>query len=88
MFFTMKRRYFLEALASVFFVGAGQLIKGEGTKGLLLILGFYFALPAAAYLALLFNPYLFLFVLGLAIIAGIVAWFYNVFDAFTNETLI
>ncbi|HVN67884.1 MAG TPA: hypothetical protein VMT55_05880 [Candidatus Sulfotelmatobacter sp.] len=86
----MKNRHFIEAVFSLFLVGAGQLIKGEGTKGLLFLLGFYFALPAAAYAALLLNPYLFLFVLGLAIIAGIVTWLYNVFDAFTftDETII
>jgi len=77
----MNGKHWLEAIFSVFIVGLGQIIKGEGKKGLILILLFYFTLPAAVYLSLLINPYLFLINLGLALIFGIVLWIYNVWDA-------
>ena len=83
----MKKRFYFPALASIFVVGLGQLIKGEGEKPLLLILAFYFIFPALIYLSLMFNAYLFLLVLGVGIIGGIAIWAYNVFDAWTNETL-
>lgn len=84
----MKTRHWLEMLCSFFIVGLGQIVKGEGDKGLKLILAFYFVLPAAVYVSLIVNPYLFLTVLGLAIIAGLTLWAYNLFDAFSHEPLI
>lgn len=84
----MKKRYRMEALASIFVVGLGQILKGEGEKGLKLILVFYFFLPAAVYVSLLLNAYLFLIVLGLALTAGIILWAYNIRDAYIHETVI
>lgn len=78
----------MEALASIFVVGLGQILKGEGEKGLKLILVFYFFLPAAVYVSLILNAYLFLIVLGLALMAGIVLWAYNIRDAYIHETVI
>ena len=78
-------KYKLEALASFFIVGLGQIIKGESKKGLLLILVFYLALPALIYFSLLISAYLFLLVLGVALISGIILWVYNVWDALTHE---
>jgi hypothetical protein len=83
----MKKRYFWPAFASFFVVGLGQVIKGEGTKGLLLVLAFYFAIPGLIYLTLMINAYLFLTTLGAGIICGAVLWFNNLFDAWTHETL-
>jgi len=82
----MKRRYYLEALASLFIVGLGQVIKGEGDKGLKLILLFYFALPIAVFLALMFNAYLFLVTLAAALLIGLLTWLFNIWDAFSHET--
>lgn len=84
----MKRKHWVEALISFFLVGFGQVIKGEGDKGLKLILAFYLVLPSAVYVALIINPYLFLSVLGIAIIAGITLWAYNIFDALNHEPVI
>ena len=78
-------KYKLEALASFFIVGLGQIIKGESKKGLLLILVFYLGLPALIYFSLLISAYLFLLVLGVALISGIILWVYNVWDALTHE---
>lgn len=77
----MKEKHWTEALASFLVVGLGQILKGEGKKGLKLILIFYFVLPALVYLSLLINAYLFLIILGLALIFGIILWGYNVYDA-------
>jgi hypothetical protein len=84
----MKNKHYLEALVSFFLVGFGQIIKGEGKKGLQMVLAFYFVLPTAVYVAFIINPYLFLSVLGIAIIAAITLWAYNVFDSFTHEPII
>lgn len=84
----MKKRYRREALASFFIVGLGQIIKGEGDKGLKMVLTFYFALPALIYTSLLINGFLFLMVLGMALIADITLWLYNVRDALIHETII
>lgn len=82
----MHKKHFLEALASFFVVGLGQIIKGEGEKGLKFILIFYFALPAAVYLSLLLNAYLFLAALGICLVSGIFLWCYNLWDALTHAT--
>ncbi|MDD5382095.1 MAG: hypothetical protein PHH60_00340 [Candidatus Margulisbacteria bacterium] len=76
----MKPHY-LEAFCSCLIIGLGQIIKGEGEKGLVLLLLFYFALPAAAYLALILNGYLFLYTMAFAVIFGIILWLYNIWDA-------
>ena len=76
----MKLHYF-SALSSVFIVGLGQIIRGQGTKGLLLLLLFYFTLPSLIGLSLLINGYLFLYTLGLALICGLILWIYSIGDA-------
>jgi len=80
----MKRkvkRHYLEAACSLFVTGLGQIVKGESKKGLKILLCFYFVLPGAAYAALIINGYLFLLILGLAILTGITLWTYSVWDA-------
>jgi len=76
----VKRHYF-EAVCSFFVTGLGQIVKGESKKGLKILLCFYFVLPGAAYAALIINGYLFLLILGLAILTGITLWTYSVWDA-------
>lgn len=76
----MKPRYF-EAIASALIVGLGQIIKGESKKGILLLLTFYFVLPALTYLSLLINGYFFLYTFGSAVIGGIFLWIYSIGDA-------
>lgn len=84
----MTKRYRGEAAASFFIVGLGQLLKGEEKRGLILILFFYFVLPAAIYLSLLISAWLFLLVLGAAVIFGIALWAYNVWDALKHEKIV
>ncbi|MDD4178732.1 MAG: hypothetical protein PHH14_01610 [Candidatus Margulisbacteria bacterium] len=81
----MKNRHIWEGLASFLVVGLGQIIKGDGKKGLVMILLFYLAVPSLIYLSLLLYAYLFLAMLGILIAAEIVLWGYNVWDAFTHE---
>jgi hypothetical protein len=76
----MKLHY-LEALSSLLVVGLGQIIKGEGKKGVILLLVFYFLLPAAVYLSLLVSGQIFLYVLGLALLCAIILWVYSIGEA-------
>lgn len=84
----MRDKHWIAALFSVFMVGLGQIIKGEGKKGLILILAFYFALPALVFLSLAINDYLFLIVLSLVILSEIGLWLYNIGDALLHGTLV
>jgi hypothetical protein len=82
---TVKKRYVWPAVASFLIVGLGQIIKGEGEKGLRLLLAFYFLLPSLVYLALMFNAYFFLTTLGFCLVGGIALWTYNLLDAYQYE---
>ena len=86
----MKRplRYRSEAFASFLVVGLGQIIKGEGKKGLEFLLAFYFVLPVIIYASLLISAYLFLMVLGFALLFEIFLWGYNVWEAYTHEAIV
>ena len=66
----MPGKHWPEALASLFVVGLGQIVKGEGDKGLKMMLIFYLAMPASLYAALLISGYLFLLALALVMICG------------------
>jgi hypothetical protein len=77
----LKKYHYLEAFFSIFIVGMGQILKGEGKKGLLLLLLFYLTLPAIVYASLFINAFLFVSILAIAIIAGIALWGYGIVDA-------
>ncbi|MFH1386224.1 MAG: hypothetical protein ABIH50_00980 [bacterium] len=78
-------KYPWETLASLLVVGLGQIIKGQGHKGLRFILFFYFTLPSIVYLSLLLNATLFFLSLGAAVLLGIFIWGYNIWDAYNEE---
>jgi hypothetical protein len=80
----MRLHYFC-ALCSFFIIGLGQIVKGEGKKGLLLLLAFYFALPVLLGTSLLINGYLFLYMLGAATICAIIIWTYSVGNALLKK---
>lgn len=84
----MHKKHWGAALASFFIIGLGQIIKGEGEKGLKMLLTFYFAFPLLVYLSLLINAYLFLLALSLVLISATVLWLYNLWDAFAHETIL
>lgn len=75
------KKYWLEAAASFLVVGLGQIIKGDGNKGLILLLLFYFALPGLVLTALLFSGPFFLVSLSLAFALAFLIWLFSVFDA-------
>lgn len=77
----LKKYHYLEAIFSVLIVGMGQIIKGEGKKGLALMLLFYFTLPALVYASLFISGILFIYILAVAILSGIVLWGYSIVDA-------
>ncbi|OGC24902.1 hypothetical protein A2291_02035 [candidate division WOR-1 bacterium RIFOXYB2_FULL_42_35] len=77
----MKKLHYFTAICSALVVGLGQIIEGESKKGLLLLLVFYFALPALTYLALLTGGSLPLYIWGLTIVAGLIIWTYSVGEA-------
>ncbi|MFA6431365.1 MAG: hypothetical protein WCV91_03155 [Candidatus Margulisiibacteriota bacterium] len=83
-----SNNYYTEAFASLLIVGLGQVLKGEGEKGLKLILWFYFVLPEISYCALIINGFLFIFVLSFALILGFILWIYGIYDALKNETVL
>jgi hypothetical protein len=74
-------KHWWEAAASFVVVGLGQIIKGEGEKGLILLLTFYFVLPGLSYAALAINGYLFLIVLIGVTLFGLFLWLYSLLDA-------
>jgi hypothetical protein len=80
-----QKKYFLEALASFFVVGLGQLIKGDGQKAVNLLLVFYFVLPALVYCSLLVDSFIFIFVFGCAVLLGLIIWLYNIGDALVRS---
>lgn len=76
----MKR--YIPAISSFFLVGAGQILKGNSKKGLLLFLAFYFALPMSLYVLLIAaSGEIFLFSLGAGVIAMVGLWLYSFIDA-------
>jgi hypothetical protein len=77
--------HFIEGICSVLIVGLGQIVKGQNKKGILLLLAFYFTLPAILYASLLFSGYLPLYALGFVLISGIILWIYSVADALLRK---
>jgi len=84
----MQKKHWGAALASFLIIGLGQILKGDGKKGLKMLLTFYFAFPALAYFSLLINAYLFLLMLGLILISATILWIYNIWDALAHETIL
>jgi hypothetical protein len=80
-----KKRFYAHAFFSVLVIGLGQVIKGDSTKGLKWMLVFYLIFPFAIYASLLLNAYLFIAVLGTAVIVYPVFWLYNVVDALNHK---
>jgi TM2 domain-containing membrane protein YozV len=78
----MRRRiYFISAIFSALIIGFGQIIKGDSRRGLVWILLFYFFFPALIYASFLISTYLFVAMLGVAVIVYPLFWLYNVLDA-------
>ena len=73
-------RFFI-TLSSAVLVGLGQIIEGQMTKGLTLLITFYVAIPFALYTALLLTSGVFALALTFGVIGSIVLWSYSVFDA-------
>ena len=85
---TMSKEYHpFAAIFSVFFVGIGQIIKGDSKKGLKWILFFYLFIPATIYVSFVINAYLFIFVFGISMMILPVFWLYNVIDALFKRVL-
>lgn len=73
---------YIPAICSFFIVGLGQIIKGNGKKGLGLLLSFYFAVPMLIYTVLIAGSGRnFLVVLGFSIFALFSLWLYSIIDA-------
>ena len=77
--------HILEGISSVFVVGFGQILKGETSKGLILLLLFYFTIPALVYGSLAIDAVVFLWILGFSIIFAIMEWGYSVADALLKK---
>ena len=68
-------------LCSALITGSGQIVKGESDQGVMLLLLFYFGLPAVVYTSLMFTGIFFPYILGFSIIFAIMLWLYNIWDA-------
>jgi len=77
--------HFIEGVCSALIVGLGQVIRGRTRKGILLLLAFYFALPAILYVSLLFSGYIPLYALGFVTFSGIILWIYGAADALLGK---
>jgi len=75
------RYHYFEALASLLVVGSGQIIRGETNKGILILLTFYFLLPALLYGTLLINGEIFVMVFGICVVSAIILWLYSIGEA-------
>lgn len=80
-----RKRYLMPAIASAAVAGLGQIIKGDGKKGLKLILWLYFGFPFIVILSMIINPFIFLIVTAVTVIVYPVIWAYNILDAFTCQ---
>ena len=80
-----RNKYIIPAIASTFIAGLGQVIKGEGKKGLKIMLWLYLGLPFLAILSMIINSFLFLIVTAIIIIVYPIIWIYNIVDAFTYQ---
>jgi len=80
----MKKYRFFEAFCSLLVVGLGQVIKGEGKKGLIMLLNFYLTLPALLYTSLVINETIFMLALPAVVVLSLCLWLYNIFDALTK----
>jgi len=77
--------HFFEGVCSALIIGLGQIIKGQTSKGILLLLAFYFGLPAVLYASLLFSGSIPLYALGFVTFSGIILWIYSVADALLGK---
>ena len=81
MFSNMRELNWGPGFWSLLVVGLGQVLKGEGKKGLLLILLFYLTFPTMLYLSLMLGDLIFLSVFSLIVVLEISLWIYSVWDA-------
>jgi TM2 domain-containing membrane protein YozV len=81
MFSNMRDLNWGSAFWSVLIIGLGQILKGEGKKGLVLILLFYFTAPMLLFLSLQLGDVIFLTVFSLVVVLEIGLWLYGVWDA-------
>ena len=78
----MKREFHpFAAILSLVLVGFGQILKGEGKKGLKWLLWFYLGIPCIIYAAFMINAYLFIFALAISVVIMPIFWAYNILDA-------
>jgi len=66
-------------------VGLGQVIKGQASKGLRIMLWFYLGFPIIIFGSLLLNAYLFLAVFAAFVVFYPVIWVFNIFDAYMMQ---
>lgn len=79
----MRKWHYIEGIASFFIVGLGQILHGESSKGLKMILAVYLAVPFAVFSSLAINGYLFLLVLAICSMLAISIWINSIWTALT-----
>ena len=79
-----RERYLLPAIASILVAGSGQIMKGEGKRGLKMMVWFYMGLPIITVGMFMLNPYVFLMAFAAIVVIYPVFWFYNIVDAYSS----
>ena len=80
-----RKKYRFPAVASAAVAGLGQLIKGDGVKGLKIMLWFYLGFPIMIFGSLLLNAYLFLAIFAIFVVLYPVIWGLNILDAYSTQ---
>lgn len=82
---TKRKKYYVPAVLSALVAGLGQTIKGDGKKGLKIMLWFYLGIPIIIIGTLLLNAYLFLMVFAVSVILYPIIWIMNIIDAYSAQ---
>ena len=80
-----KERYLWPAIASILVAGSGQILKGEGKRGLKIMIWFYMGLPIIIFGMFMLNPYLFLMAFAAMVVIYPAFWIYNIMDAYSSK---
>jgi hypothetical protein len=80
-----RKKYIIPATLSALVAGFGQILKGEGRKGLKIMVWFYMGLPIIIFGTLLLNVYLFLAIFSVLVIIYPIFWAMNIFDAYSKQ---
>lgn len=80
-----RKRYVMPAILSFFVAGLGQIVKGNGRRGVRIMIWFYMGMPVLILGAFLLHPLIFLVTLAGAVVLYPLIWLYNISDAYSSQ---